>query len=72
MIFKIPSAFSARIRPAVLVLFVSVFIPMIAGCSPFSTIKKATKDMVHNISAPGSHLKKKVGIALFENKIKCR
>jgi len=68
MILQIPLAFSARIRPAVLVLFLAVFIPLIAGCSPFSTIKKATTDMVHNISTPGSHLKKKVGIALFENK----
>lgn len=68
MKFQIPSAFSARIRPAVLVLFVAVFIPLMAGCSPFSTIKQATRDMIQNRSTPGSHLKKKVGIALFENK----
>nr|MBC8362708.1 hypothetical protein [Candidatus Desulfatibia profunda] len=68
MIFQILLAFIERIRPAVLVLFLSVFIPLLGGCSSFSTIKKATTGMIHNMSAPDSHLKKKVGIALFENK----
>ncbi len=46
----------------------AVLIPIITGCSSFSTIKKTTKKIVRNIKAPDGNLKKKVGIAFFENK----
>ena len=57
-----------RVRPVVLLLFWVIFLTLIAGCSTVTTIKKATKGMVHNISAPDNNLTKKIGITLFENK----
>lgn len=55
--------FTARIC----VIF-AVLIPLIAGCSSFSTLKKTTKKIVRDIKTPDGNLKKKVGIALFENR----
>ena len=49
----------------------AVLIPMITGCSSFAAIKKTTKKIVYNIKAPNDNLRKKIGIALLENKTFC-
>lgn len=56
-----------RVRPVVLLLFGVIFLVLITGCSTVTTVKKATKGMIHNISAPDDNLTKKIGITLFEN-----
>jgi len=57
-----------RVRPVVLLLFWVIFLTLIIGCSTVKTVKKATKEMIHNISAPNDNLTKKIGITFFENK----
>ena len=57
-----------RVHPVVLLLFGIIFLTLITGCSTVKTVKKATRGMIHNISAPDGHLTKKIGITLFENK----
>ena len=57
-----------RVRPVVLLLIWVIFLTLITGCSTVTTIKKATKGMIHNISAPDGNLTKKISITLFENK----
>ena len=57
-----------RVRLVVLLLFWVIFLTLITGCSTVTTIKKATKGMIHNISAPDNNLTKKIGITRFENK----
>ena len=57
-----------RVRPVVLLLFGVIFLTLITGCSTVTTIKKASKGMIHKISAPDNNLTKKIGITLFENK----
>ena len=56
-----------RVRPVVLLLFWIIFLTLMTGCSTVTTIKKATKGMIHNISGPDDNLTKKIGITLFEN-----
>ncbi len=56
-----------RVRPLVLLLFGIIFLTLITGCSTVTTITKATKGMIHNISAPDDNLTKKIGLTLFEN-----
>lgn len=56
-----------RVRPVVLLLFWVIFLTLITGCSTITTVKKATKGMIHNISAPDDNLTKKIGITFFEN-----
>ncbi len=57
-----------RVHPVVPLLFGVIFLTLITGCSTVTTIKKATKGMIHNISAPDGNLTKKISITLFENK----
>lgn len=59
--------FTSRILVFLIGLYLLVFIPLIAGCSPFPTIKKTTKKITHIFNFSDKKLKKKVGIALFEN-----
>ena len=59
---------SLTIRLVVLVVFLTAVLPLIAGCSSFSTISKTTKRITRNIKAPDRNLKKKIGVAFFENK----
>ena len=56
------------IRLVVLVVFLTTFLALMAGCSSFSAIKNTTKRIRRNFKAPDSGLKKKIGIAVFENK----
>ncbi len=57
-----------RVHPVVPLLFGVIFLTLITGCSTVTTIKKATKGMIHNISAPDDNLTRKIGLTLFENK----
>lgn len=50
------------------ILFGAAFCLMLVGCARFSEVKEATKEYVDSLSVPGSHLKQKVGIVMFENK----
>ena len=51
------------------VMFIlSIIIPLTAGCSTFSSINTTAKRIVRNVRSPDGDLKKKVGIAFFENK----
>ena len=50
------------------VLFLPLCIPLITGCSTYSDVKKKTKRIIRDYKAPDEDLKKKVSIALFENK----
>jgi len=68
MMFQNIEVVAPRMRPVVLLLFGVIFLTLITGCSTVTTIKKATKGMIHNISAPDDNLTKKIGITLFENK----
>lgn len=68
MMFKNIGIVAPRVRPVVLLLFWIIFLTLITGCLPVTTITKATKGMIRNISAPDANLTKKIGITLFENK----
>lgn len=68
MMFKNIGIVAPRMRPVVLLLFWIIFLTLITGCSTVTTITKATKGMIHNISGPDNNLTKKIGITLFENK----
>ena len=57
-----------RVRPIVLLLFWVIFLTLITGCSTVKTVKKATKGMINNISAPDDNLTRKISMTLFENK----
>ncbi len=68
MILKNITTFNLRICVifAFFFLFASIF--LISGCSSYSTIKKTTKKIVRDFKSSNGDLKKKVGIAFFENK----
>ncbi|MEJ2657872.1 MAG: hypothetical protein P8012_11870 [Desulfobacterales bacterium] len=57
-----------KIHPKIIILFFLVVMFMMAGCSTVTSIEKSTKKMVRDFKAPDGDLKKKVAIALFENK----
>lgn len=59
---------SLTTRLIVLVVFLATSLPLLEGCSPISAIKNTTKKITRNIKAPDSGLKKRIGIAVFENK----
>jgi len=50
------------------ILFLPLFIPLITGCSTYSSMKKTTKRLIRDYKAPDGDLKKRMAIALFENK----
>ena len=68
MKFHNNKTFTARVRLVFASLFLLVFIPLIAGCSTFSSIEKTTKRIARNIKAPDDDFKKRVALSLFENK----
>jgi hypothetical protein len=68
MIFNVIQTVSARIRWVAVVLLLSTFTLSIAGCSMFSAMERATKQISRGIGASDGDLKKMVGLALFENK----
>ena len=68
MIFHDIEMVAPRVRTVVLLLFWIIFLTLITGCSTVTTVKKATKGMIHNITAPDNNLTKKISITLFENK----
>jgi hypothetical protein len=55
-------------RVIFLSLMLSIIAPLTVGCSFFSSINTTTKRMVRDIRSPHKDLKKKVGIAFFQNK----
>ena len=61
-------AFYVKIHMVAWILFLSFCIPLITGCSTYSNMKKKTKRIVRDYKAPDGDLKKRVAIALFENK----
>jgi hypothetical protein len=68
MMFQNIEPVAPRVRPVVLLLIWLFFLTLITGCSTVTTVKKATKGMIHNIAGPDDNLTKKIGITLFENK----
>lgn len=68
MIFHDRQTVIARFRLIVLVLLLPAFILLLAGCSTFSAMGRSTKRVVRDIRTSDGDLKKKVGLALFENK----
>ena len=52
-------------------MFLLVAVSMVPGCSSFSTIKKTTKKIARDLKSPDGDMKKKIGIALFDNKTFC-
>ncbi|MFC1826081.1 FlgT C-terminal domain-containing protein [Thermodesulfobacteriota bacterium] len=68
MILTHNRSLTAKIGAVSFVLFWAVFCLTLAGCARFSDVKEATKEYVDSFSTPGDHLKKKVGIVMFENK----
>ena len=61
-------AFYVKIHMFAWILFLPLFIPLITGCSTYSSMKKTTKKLIRDYKAPDGDLKKRVAIALFENK----
>jgi len=61
-------AFYVKIHMFAWILFLPFCIPLITGCSTYSNMKKKTKRIVRDYKAPDGDLKKRVAIALFENK----
>jgi hypothetical protein len=61
-------AFDIKIHRLVWMLFLPFCILLVSGCSSYSTMKKTTKRIIRDYKAPDGDLKKKVGIAFFENK----
>jgi hypothetical protein len=68
MIFHDIKSFTAKIRGVFIVLLLPIFIPLIAGCSTFSSIGKTSKRVIRDIRAPDGDLNKIVAITFFENK----
>ncbi|RZB32417.1 MAG: hypothetical protein SRB2_04422 [Desulfobacteraceae bacterium Eth-SRB2] len=64
---KIKTLFS-KVSMLAWVLFLPLCIPLITGCSTYSSVKKKTKRIVRDYKAPDEDLKKRVGIAFFKNK----
>jgi len=50
------------------VFFLLVFVPLIAGCTSYTAIKKKTKKITQKLTGSDGALKKKIGIVLFDNK----
>ena len=61
-------SFNIKIYRLVWMLFLPLGILLFTGCSSYSTMKKTTKRMIRDYKAPDGDLKKRVGIAFFENK----
>jgi len=45
-----------------------LWVPLIAGCSKYSAIKKKTIQIAHDIKTSDEDLKKRIGIVIFENR----
>jgi len=60
--------FAEKIGVMVGILFLLLFLVPMTGCSTFTSIEKSSKKMVRNFKAPDSDLKKRIGLAFFENK----
>jgi len=50
------------------IFFLLLFLPLIAGCTSYTAIKKKTKKITQTLSGSGGALKKKIGIVLFDNR----
>jgi hypothetical protein len=50
------------------IFFLLVFVPLIAGCTPYAAIKKETKKITQKLTGSDGALKKKIAIVLFDNK----
>ena len=61
-------AFYVKIHMFAWILFLPLFIPLTTGCSTYSSMKKNTKRLIRDYKAPDGDFKKRVAIALFENK----
>jgi hypothetical protein len=59
---------SLTLRLVILIVFLTPALPLLEGCSSFSTLSQTTKRITRNIKAPDRNLKKKIGVAFFENK----
>jgi len=61
---------AAYIRTVFAVIFFLFSIVMITGCSTYSSIKKSTKKIVRDITAPDD-IKKRIAISFFANHTSC-
>ena len=61
---------AAYIRVVFAVIFFLFSISMIAGCSTYSSVKKSTKKIVRDITAPDD-MKKRIAISFFANYTSC-
>lgn len=61
---------AAYIRVVFAIIFFLISIVMIAGCSTYSSIKKSTKKIVRDITAPDD-IKKRIAISFFANYTSC-
>lgn len=68
MMFQNLKSFVVKIHLIDGILFLLLFLVSMTGCSTYTSIEKSTKKMVRDFRAPESDLKKRIGIAFFENK----
>jgi hypothetical protein len=68
MIINLIKNCSLTTRLVLLVVFLTTFLSLMAGCSSLSGIKNTTKRITRKFKAPDSSLKKIIGVAVFENK----
>jgi len=68
MIFHDLKAGSVRMRRSVVIVLLPAVLLLIAGCSMFSSVEKATIRIARDRGASDGDLIRKVGLALFENK----
>ena len=61
-------AFYIKIHTLAWMLFLPFCMLLIFGCSSYSNMKKSTRRIIRDYKAPDGDLKKRVGIAFFENK----
>jgi hypothetical protein len=59
---------SIKIHMLAWILLLPLYIPLITGCSTFSSMKKKTNRIIRDYKAPDEDLKRRVGIAFFKNK----
>lgn len=66
--FQNLKSFAVDIQMMNRMLILLFFLVPIAGCSTLTSIEKSSKRMVRDFRAPDSDLKKRIGMAVFENR----
>lgn len=68
MMFQNLKSFAVKIQMMNCILLLLLLLIPITGCSTLTSIEKSSKRMIRDFRAPGSDLKKRIGMAVFENK----